>query len=116
MVSSGIIRLLDFLIFFGYYLEYCLSCGEGSFFSLFVSGVCLIIHILVSCFLYWVCWVRGNFSGGPGHIFSVCVTPLCGVPGRYNFIRALSWSGWRDCTDFSLFSGSVVAGTVRLKW
>ncbi len=36
-------------------------------------------------FLYWVCWVRGNFSGGLGHILSVCVTPLCGVSGRYNF-------------------------------
>jgi hypothetical protein len=35
-----------------------------------------------------VCWVRGNFSGRPGHIFSVCVTPLCGVPGRYNFLGA----------------------------
>ncbi len=33
LVSSGIIRFLDFLIFFGYYLECCLSCGEGSFFS-----------------------------------------------------------------------------------
>ncbi len=40
---------------------------------------------LSSIFLFWVCWVRGNFSGGPGHIFSVCVTPLCGVPGWYNF-------------------------------
>ncbi len=27
-----------------------------------LSPVCLI----------WVCWVRGNFSGGPGHIYSVC--------------------------------------------
>ncbi len=41
---------------------------------------------LFSVILNWVCWVRGNFSGGPGHIYSVCVTPLCGVPGRYNFI------------------------------
>jgi hypothetical protein len=40
---------------------------------------------LSSVILNWVCWVRGNFSGGPGHIFSVCVTLLCGVPGRYKF-------------------------------
>ncbi len=34
--------------------------------------------ILVSCFfLFWVCWVRGNFSGGPGHIYSVCVCLRC---------------------------------------
>jgi hypothetical protein len=54
-------------------------------------------------------------------IYFVCETPLCGVPGRYNFIRALSWSGRRDCTDFFLFpgfpfSGSVIAGTVQLNW
>ncbi len=35
-----------------------------------------------------MCWVRGNFSGGLGHVFSACVTPLRGVPGRYNFIQA----------------------------
>ena len=77
LVSSGIIRLLDFLIFFGYYLEYCLFCGEGSFFFFlfsvtFVSDVCLSIYY--TCFLLClllVCWVRENFSGGPGHIFSV---------------------------------------------
>ncbi len=44
-------------------------------------------YVFVSVILNWVCWVRGNFPGGPGHIFSVCVTPLCAVPGRYNFIR-----------------------------
>ncbi len=42
---------------------------------LYLSPVCL----------FWVCWVRGNFSGGPGHILSVCVSLLCGVPGRYKF-------------------------------
>ncbi len=70
---------------------------------------------LFSDFPIWVCWVRGNFSGGPGHIFSLCVTPLCGAPGRYNFIRAFSWSGWRDCTDFSfLWLCCSGYGTVEL--
>ncbi len=75
LVLFGIIRLLDFLIFFGYYLEYCLFCGEGSFLSFpvtFVSDVCLSIYY--TCFplcLLLVCWVRENFSGGLGHIFSV---------------------------------------------
>ena len=75
LVSSGIIRLLGFIIFFGFCLEYCLSCGEGSFllFSVtFVSDVCLSIYY--TCFLLClllVCWVRENFSGGLGRIFSV---------------------------------------------
>jgi hypothetical protein len=77
LVSSGIIRLLDFLIFFGHYREYCFFfCSEGSFFLLFsvtfVSDVCLSIYY--TCFLLClllVCWVRENFSGGSGHIFSV---------------------------------------------
>ncbi len=76
LVSYGIIRLLDFLIFFGYCREYCLFCGEGSFFLLFfvtfLSDVCLSIYY--TCFLIClllVCWVRENFSGGLGHIFSV---------------------------------------------
>ncbi len=78
MVSSGIIRLLDFLIFFGYYFEYCLSCGEGSFFffffsSFFVSGVCLIIHILVSCFFILGVLGPWEFLWRAGsYIFCVC--------------------------------------------
>jgi hypothetical protein len=39
LVSSSIIRLLDFLIFFDYYFEYCLFCGEGS--SFFCSPLLL---------------------------------------------------------------------------
>ncbi len=60
---------------------------------------CLFIRLLYlsPVCLFWVCWIRGNFLAG-----RVCayVAPLCGVPGRYNFIQALCWSGWRDCTDF----------------
>jgi hypothetical protein len=47
---------------------------------------------------------------------AACVTLLCGMPGRYKLIQAFCWSGWRDYTVFSVLSGSVVAGTVRLKW
>jgi hypothetical protein len=53
--------------------------------------MCMFIYVYF-CFLFspcWVCWVCGNFSGGPGHILSVCVSPPCRVPGRYNFIWAL---------------------------
>ncbi len=101
---SGFIRLLDFLIFFGYYLEYCLFCGEGSFFLFsvtFVSDVCLSIYY--TCFLlclFLVCWVLENFSGGSGHIFSVRDSAVWSA-GPVQFILVLSRGGWRDCTGFS---------------
>jgi hypothetical protein len=77
------------------------------------------VYILVSCFL--ILGVMGYGSVGislAGRVIysCVCVTPLCRVPGWYDFIQVLCWGGWRDCTDFFLFSGSVVAGMVRLKW
>ncbi len=107
-----------------------------------IPVICVCI-LIVSCsvFLNWVFWARGNFSGEPGHVhIRVCESPLCGVPGRYEYIWALCWCGWRDCTDFlffwlcfdrygtieqvgvagqygfSSFPGSVLAGTVRWKW
>ncbi len=77
---------------------------------------------LFSLILNWVCWVRGNFSGGPGRIYSVCVTPLCGVPGRYNFIWRfhgadggtvqifLSWL----CSGYGMVE--MVRGVVRISF
>jgi hypothetical protein len=81
--------------------------GENFRFLMFtvISVICVCI-LIVSCsvFLNWVCWARGNFSGGPGHVhIRMCESPLCGVPGRYEYIWALCLCGWRDCTDF-LFS------------
>ncbi len=72
----GFIRL-NFLILFSNYCEYCPFCGEVLFLLLvlryFVSGACLFDYYtcLLVCLLL-VCWVRGNFSGGLGHIYSVC--------------------------------------------
>ncbi len=66
---------------------------------LFFCKRCIFIFVF-SVFVNWVCWVRGNFSGEPGHVYFVCVCPLCGVPCRYNFNWALRWCGRRDCTDF----------------
>ncbi len=34
------------------------------------------------------------------YIFRVCVSLLCGVPCRYNFIWVFWWCGRRECTDF----------------
>ena len=58
----------------------------------------------------------GIFSGGLGHISPVCVTLLCGVAGRYNFIWRFLLERMAGLYGFSFFSGSVVAGTVRFKW
>ncbi len=30
-----------------------------------------------SVYLNWVCWVRGNFSGEPGHVYISCVCLRC---------------------------------------
>ena len=70
------------------------------FFGTFVSGVCLSIYytcLMLSLLL--VCWVRENFSGGPGHIFPVWDSAVWSG-GPVQFIWVLGWSGWRDCTGF----------------
>jgi len=72
------------------------------FVLLFFSKRCMLIFVC-SVFVNWMCWVRGNFSGEPGHVYFVCVSPLCGVPCWYNFNWALRWCGRRDCTDFLFF-------------
>jgi hypothetical protein len=41
-----------------------------------VSGMCIFI-VVCSVFLNWVCWVRGNFSGEPGHVYILCVCLRC---------------------------------------
>ena len=58
------------------------------------------VYLCIFVFVNWVCWVRGNFSGEPGHVYFVCVSLLCGVLCRYN----LNWA---------LFGG-VGGGTVRI--
>ncbi len=98
--------------------------------------------LIVSCsvFLNWVCWARGNFSGEPGRVrIRVCESPLCGVPGRYEYISGpllvwlaglygffflwLCFGGYGTIEqvgvagqyEFSV-SGSVLVGAVQLKW
>ena len=42
--------------------------------------------------------------GEPGHVhIGVCAFPLRGVPGRYEYICSLCWSGWRAGTGFLSF-------------
>ncbi len=76
---------------------------------------------LFSVILNWVCWVRGNFSGGPGHIYSACVTPLCGVPATILFGHFHGAGGgtvqiflflWHCCSGYGMVE--MVRGVVRL--
>ncbi len=81
--------------------------GENFRFLLFtvISVICVCI-LIVSCsvFLNWVCWARGNFSGEPGHVhIRVCESPLCGVPGRYEYIWALLLVWLAGLYGFSVF-------------
>ncbi len=95
----------------------------------------------MSCFLNWVCWTRGNYSGEPGHVrILVCITPVWSAgPVRIYLVILLEWVAgrygsfvllalfWRVCLiervggvagryDFSCLSTPVPGGTVRLKW
>jgi hypothetical protein len=66
--------------------------------------------LIVSCsvFLNWVCWTRGNFSGEPGHVYiRVYESPLCGVPGRYEYIGHSANAGGGTVRVFCLL-GSVL--------
>jgi hypothetical protein len=68
--------------------------GFSLFSVVFVGGaLCVypfITLVYIFC-LFWVCWVSGSFSGGPGQIFLLCVAPLCGVSGRYSLFEC--WPG-----------------------
>jgi hypothetical protein len=63
------------------------------FFVIFVSGVCLSIYYTCLLFcLFWVCWVRGNFSGGPGRIFSVWDSAVWSAgPVHFYLGTSLEW-------------------------
>ena len=87
-------------------------------FFLFLPYSCkrLVFIYVYAFFSNLVCWVRGNFSGGPGHVYISCLyLSAVGLAGRYNFIWSQWWSGRRDCTDFPS-SLALAVGTVRVKW
>jgi hypothetical protein len=110
-----------FLNIFGYYCEYCLFCGEDSFsFSLFFV---ILYAVYVRLFMYlafvilnWVCWVRGNFLWRAGsYIFCVCDFAVWSA-GPVQCYSGTFLERMAGLYRFFLFSGSVVAGTVRLNW
>ena len=60
-----------------------------------------ILTVYCSDFLNWVYWARGNFFRRAGsHTYWRFVRLRCGVPGRYEYIWLLRWSGWRAGTGF----------------
>ena len=127
MFSSGSMRLLNFLI--SLILPWIFFLWWRFFFSFFfvlryfISGVCLFVYYTCLLFVYFGrAGSMGIFWRAGSCIYFVCVSPLCGVPCRYNFIWALRWCGRRDCTDFPflrLCSGGygtveMVKGVVRV--
>ena len=57
-----------------------------------------ILKVSCSVFLNWVCWTRGNLLASRVTYAFMCASPLCGVPGRYEHIWSLCWSGCRAGT------------------
>jgi hypothetical protein len=43
----------------------------------YLCNLCVYTYGFMFCFLNWVCWARGNFSGELGHVRIVCVSPRC---------------------------------------
>jgi hypothetical protein len=81
-------RPLDFLIF-GYFLR-ILSFSGGVFVYfrsslIFVSGVYVFVYCTCSGYFSCAGFVRISLAGRV--ICFLCVTPLCGVSGRYNLFE-----------------------------
>jgi hypothetical protein len=90
-----------------FFFEYCPSSGGIFSFVASVGGVlCVYLFIYYTrlwfC-LFWLCWVSGGFSGGPGHIFFLRGAPLCGVSGRYNLFECWPGVGGGAVQVFSSF-------------
>ena len=68
-------------------------------FRFFLCSIWFSVSGIVSVLINWVCWVRGNFSGGPGRVYVSCVSPLVEC-----------WAG----TSIFGHCGGVDGGTVRI--
>jgi hypothetical protein len=107
-----------------------------------ISVICVCI-LIVSCsvFLNWACWARGNFLASRVTYIFGCLSLRCvecragtsifghfaGVGGgtvrifyspwlRFGVFGTIDMVGVAGQYGFSSFPGSVLAGTVRLKW
>jgi len=87
------------------------------FLFIVISVICMsILKVSCSVFLNWVCWTRGNLLASRVTYAFMCASPLCGVPGRYEYIFGHSAGVGGGTVRISSFSGSVLGGTVRWKW
>ena len=75
---------------------FCVTKDFWFFLCSFWSYVIGIRSVLTN----WVCWVRGNFSGGPGHVYIPCLYLFSG--------------DWRAGTILFGHSGGVDGGTVQI--
>ncbi len=97
---------MDFLIILEYYVDFSLNIVfllVGIFlplFVIFVGGVCLSLYY--TCFLsvYFGCAGTVGVFLACRVVFSAWGSAVWSV-GPVQFIGALVWSGWRDCTGFS---------------
>ncbi len=94
---------------------FCVEDLSFSFCSLFFCKRCMYISVC-SVYLNWFCWVRGNFlASRVMYIFCVCVSAVWSG-GPVQFYLAFSVGADGGTVQIFFLSGSVVAGTVRLKW
>ncbi len=99
--SSDLIVLLEFFTYSVITVNTVFFWWEF-FFLFLVSLFCKrCVYVFDFCILNWVFPGPWEFLWrAESCIYFVCVSPLCGVPGRYKIIWALWWYGRRDCTDF----------------
>ena len=93
----------DFLMVLNYYYH-SIAIAKIVFwvaknFRFFLCSIWFSVSGIVSVLINWVCWVRGNFSGGPGRVYVSCVSPLVEC-----------WAG----TSIFGHCGGVDGGTVRI--
>ncbi len=69
---------------------------------------------IVSVILNWVCWVRGNFSGGLGHIFSANSVVWNAGPVQFYLGTLLVWMAGLYRFFLSLWLCSSGYGTVEM--
>jgi hypothetical protein len=93
--------------------------------SLLFCKRCVFIRLLylsLAC-SFWVCWVRVNFSGGPGHIFSVWDSAVWSAgPEQFYLGTILEWMAglyrffllWLCCSRYGTVE--MVRGVVCLSF
>ncbi len=102
------------------YWNIVILSGESFFSFCFVvpvRGVCL---LCIRFIFNWVCWVRGNFSGEPGHVYvsCVCLRLWSAGPVRVYLGTVVVWTaGLYGFSSLWLCSGGYSTGEmVRGGW